>query len=79
MSKSTPMQCVVCGLQFGSRLKAGEITIRISVKAGHSMAIAAPVCSECAAKSASNPGVALSQMRQARGNLLMGGGGAHGD
>jgi len=78
MSKGTlPAQCVVCGCQFESRLKAGEIGIRLTVKGGQSMSIAGPVCHECASKSASDPGVALDQMRQARANLLMGGGSAH--
>lgn len=71
---SVSVLCVACGHPFDAGLKAGEISIRLSVKGGRSMMLAGPVCSECAAKSASDPDVALDQMRAARTHLLLGGG-----
>jgi len=74
MTKGTLLaRCVVCVCQFESRQKAGEISIRLTVKGGQSLSIAGPVCHKCASNSASDPSVALNQMRQARANLLMGG------
>jgi hypothetical protein len=62
--------CVVCSHQFEAKQKAGEISIRLVAKGGHSLAIAGPVCRDCAAKSGCSPDAALSQMRAARARLL---------
>lgn len=62
--------CVVCSHQFEAKQKAGEISIRLAVKGGCSLAIAGPVCRDCAAKSEFDPDAALSQMRAARARLL---------
>jgi hypothetical protein len=72
MAKSEPVQCAVCGLFFERRAKGGEISITLRSTSGGAVTVAGPICSECAEKSASDPQVALNQMRTARAFLLAG-------
>lgn len=68
---STESTCIVCNGQFGSKQKAGEISIRLAIKGGASIVVAGPVCPSCAEKSAGGPEIALAQMRSARACLLI--------
>lgn len=72
MSSSVEAVCIVCSGEFGSKQKAGEISIRLTVKGGPSIIVAGPVCPACARASAAAPDTAIEQMRRARNNLLAG-------
>lgn len=69
MTSAAEAVCVVCSGQFGSKQKAGEISVRLAIKGGTSIVVAGPVCQACAEKSA-DPRIALDQMRAARAFLL---------
>lgn len=71
MTKNIASQCVVCGGQFFPRQKAGEVSVRLAIKAGTSVVVAGPVCQVCAGKSA-GPDAAVEQMRSACKRLLPG-------
>ncbi len=63
-------KCVSCRIHIFPREKAGEIRLRIEIKAGASFTLSGPICGKCAANANTQTETALETLRAGTQNIL---------